>query len=111
MSIFNYLIDDNKLIPEHPEGNIEYKLRLDKKNAENIRKMESQMLWRLSEGKNQNYPIEYNFMKKSLKSISEAHYVLGVFDNGCFGKLECETLNKSIDVFKEIQIILMLKYI
>jgi GTPase len=103
MSIFRYLLEnDNKLIPEHPEGNIEYKLRLDKKNAENIKKMESQMLWRLSEGKNQNYPIEYTFMKKSLKNISEAHYILGIYDNGNLGKLDKETLNKTVDVFKEI---------
>ena len=70
MSIFQYLINNNALIPENPEGNIEYKLRLDLKQEQNIKKTASQMKWRLSEGYHQNYPLEFDFPISTLTELS-----------------------------------------
>ena len=74
MSIFQYLLSNNSLIPENPEGNIEYKLRLDFKQDKDIKKISSQMKWRLSEGKNQNYPLEYTFLTRNNKNINEYNF-------------------------------------
>ena len=102
MSIFQYLINNNALIPENPEGNIEYKLRLDLKQEQNIKKTASQMKWRLSEGYHQNYPLEFDFMNTTNKNINEAHYVIGVYDNGKLGNLNKDIIDKSVDIFKTI---------
>ena len=102
MSIFEYLVNNNALIPENPEGNIEYKLRLDLKQEQNIKKTASQMKWRLSEGYHQNYPLEFDFMNTTNKNINEAHYVIGVYDNGKLGNLNKDIIDKSVDIFKTI---------
>ena len=84
--VINKLLDNYKLINEQFEDNIEYKWRLDSKNNIGIKKLITQMLWRLNEGK-ERY------------GIHEAHYILGIYDSGEEGKLNLEDLNKTIDVF------------
>ncbi len=82
-SIYNTIYNniDNKFRPEVEEGNIEYKWRLDKKDILGIKKLVSQMLWRLNEG----YDMTNNY---------EAHYLLGVYDSGNLGGLsEVELLD------------------
>ena len=49
--LFDSLRIESKLIPENDVGNIEYKLRLDKKDVIGCRKLVSQMVWRLNQGK------------------------------------------------------------
>ena len=68
MSIFNNLLEGDKLKPEIEEGNVEYKLRLDLKTPQLIKKLTSQMLWRLNEGKNNN--LMYDFQKKNINIAS-----------------------------------------
>jgi len=76
---------------ETEEGNIEYKLELDlliingtaEKNK--IIKMTSQLLWRLNEG-------------KISTGKYEAHYFLGVHDDGTIGTISLDKINKSISV-------------
>jgi len=91
MAIFQNLLTDNKmrLIEEDDDGNIEYKWRLDLKTDTSIKKLVSQMLWRLNEG-------------KDLTGTYEAHYVLGVYDNGDLGKLTREDLDVSVKIFNNI---------
>ncbi len=91
MSIITKLLRDDKsgLIEEDDDGNIEYKWKLDSKTELTLKKLTSQLLWRLNEG-------------KELYGIYEAHYVLGVFDNGNFGNLSLEELNLTIDIFKSV---------
>jgi hypothetical protein len=91
MPIINKLLNDDKsgLIEENDDGNIEYKWKLDSKNPLTLKKLSSQLLWRLNEG-------------KELCGIYEAHYVLGVFDNGNLGMLSLDELNKTIDIFKSV---------
>ncbi len=76
MSQYNtiYNEEDKIFMEENDEGNIEYKWRLDYKNEYSLKKLVSQMLWRLNEG-NERY------------GRYEAHYLLGVYDNGTPGKL------------------------
>ena len=99
MSIFNNLLEENKLKPEIEEGNVEYKLRLDLKTPQLIKKLTSQMLWRLNEGKNNN--LMYDFQKKNI-NICEAHYIIGVYDDGKFGNINKNELEVSKNIFKEI---------
>ena len=89
LTTFLYLPDENKFPPENDEGYIEYKLRLDFKDAFRLLKMESQMLYRLTEG------YEYYECYK-------CHYVLGVFDNGTVGDLSEEELDKTYDIFYSV---------
>lgn len=80
-----YLPNEGKLKPEPDKsGNIEYKLRLDRKDAKACTRMVSQMLWRISEGNN------------------EAHYILGVHDDGSFSTISETELNITIGVLKGI---------
>ena len=80
-----YLPAEGKLKPESDKtGNIEYKLRLDKKSTQGCTKMVSQMLWRLSEGNN------------------EAHYILGIYDDGSFSDITETDLNITIGVLRGI---------
>jgi len=97
MSIFYNLIDDNKLLPEKEEGNIEYKLRLDLKTSFSVKKLTSQLLWRLNEGRNKNY--QFDFLKKTINNKVMAHYVLGVYDNGDIGNLSLDELKITKDIF------------
>jgi small GTP-binding protein len=90
MSIFKSLLqnDGKKLIKEDDFGNIEYKLRLDEKGLYRLKQMVTQILWRLYEG------------KESVNRY-EAHYILGVYDDGEFGKLSRDELDISIEIYKE----------
>ncbi|AYV78217.1 MAG: GTPase [Edafosvirus sp.] len=79
---------------ETEEGNVEYKLELDSfgphsSEKNKIIKMTSQMLWRLNEG-------------KILKGKYEAHYLLGVMDDGTIGNISLDKINKSISVIHEV---------
>src|SRR5436190_11039917 len=70
-----YLPLEGKLIPEpDKKGNIEYKLRLDKKDTKKRDNMISQMLWRMNEGRN-------------LYGKYEANYILGIHDDGTFSNM------------------------
>jgi signal recognition particle receptor subunit beta len=91
MSLYKKLLreDESGLIQENDDGYIEYKWRLDLKNINNLKKLVSQLLWRLNEG-------------KEIVGMYEAHYVLGVYDDGSFGKLSKDELDISINIFKNI---------
>ena len=84
-----YIQELNKFHPENDDGNIEYKWRLDTKTNDGIKKIISQMTWRLNEGYENS-------------GIREAHYLLGVYDNGELGNLTEKDLNITIDVFKQV---------
>jgi GTPase len=85
-----YLPTEGKLIPESDKkGNIEYKLRLDKKDMEKRDKMVSQLLWRMNEG--------YNLYGKY-----EAHYILGIHDDGTFSNMTEQDLQLSTNILKNI---------
>lgn len=99
MSIFRQLIIENsngttQFKPENELDNIEYKLSLDSKidgtkNGIPLRRMESQMKWRMSVG-------------KEITGIYQAHYVLGIDDDGNAGCLTDEELNRSYEIFLEV---------
>jgi GTPase len=76
-----YYYDKKKFKSEIEEGNIEYKWRLDTKDVNGLKKIVSQMLWRLNEG----YELINHY---------EAHYLLGVYDSGELGGL---SMNELID--------------
>lgn len=82
-------ITNNKFYPENPEGNIEYKWRIDTKNSLGHTKLLTQLLWRINEG-------------YELNGINEAEYLIGVYDNGKLGELSVDTLIKSINILKKI---------
>src|SRR5437868_9831432 len=85
-----YKPEQGKLIPEPDKsGNIEYKLRLDKKDAEKRDNMVSQMLWRMNEGRN-------------LYGRYEANYILGIHDDGSFSDMTEHDLMKSTNILKGI---------
>jgi GTPase len=83
-----FIPEENKFYPEDHDGNIEYKWRLDTKNDLGVKKLTTQMMWRLNEGYENT-------------GIREAHYLLGVYDNGSLGKLTEEELQYSINIFKD----------
>lgn len=78
-----------EFLPEDDEGYIEYKLRLDTKGKFGLEKLYSQMNWRLEEG-------------QSLLGKKEAHYLLGVTDNGKLGELTIDEINSTFDIFLTI---------
>jgi GTPase len=83
-------LSQNKLLsPEIEDGNVEYKLRLDLKDAPKLKKMASQMLWRMNEG-------------KSLCGKYLAIYVLGIRDNGTPGNISETILNESIKMLNSV---------
>jgi hypothetical protein len=85
-----YKVHTNGYLDEEIEqGFLEYKLRLDKANDSSIKNLASQMLWRVNEGK-----IFYNSYK--------AYYVLGIKDNGKFGNICLDIIDKSIENLKKI---------
>lgn len=91
MSLFESLIislpaDEIRLKPEDEEGFVEYKLRLDTKNKFGLQKMISQMNWRLD--------IGYELLGRR-----EAHYVLGINDDGTLGKLTESEIDDSFKIF------------
>ena len=91
--ILNVLIEKlktNKYLDEEVEyDNIEYKLRLDKMDNAQMKKLESQMLWRINEG-------------KILHNICKAYYVIGIQDNGKLGNINLDIINESINKLKKI---------
>ena len=85
-----YLPKENKLTPEvDNSGNIEYKLRLDKKTCEGRDNMISQLLWRMNEGKNQY-------------GRYEANYIIGVLDDGSFSDITENVLIQSVNILRGI---------
>src|SRR5579872_5643477 len=85
-----YLPKEGKLIPEPDQsGNIEYKLRLDKKDIKKRDNMISQMLWRMNEGRNQY-------------GRYEAHYILGVHDDGTFSDMTEQALAHTTNILRGI---------
>jgi GTPase len=87
--IFNRIYIDDRFIEENDDGNIEYKLRLDTKTDNSIKKLKTQMTWRLTEG----YEIN---------GIENAYYLLGVYDDGTLGNLSEDDIDKNILIFKNI---------
>jgi GTPase len=88
-TIFDKIFVCDKFIEENENGNIEYKLRIDTKNENSIKKFKTQMTWRLSEG----YEIDGN---------ENAFYVIGIYDDGSLGNLSEEDLDKNILIFQNI---------
>jgi len=90
------ILDDESMMslkPEIESGNIEYKLRLDTKNDISVSKTQTQLKWRLSEG-------------KKICGRYEAIYVFGIMDNGSFPSdsetLSEKNMNNTIDVFNKV---------
>lgn len=75
-----------EFLPENDDGNVEYKLRLDTKDRMGLKKIASQMKWRMNEG-------------KELYNLCEAHYILGVADDGTLGGLTKDELDKTYNIF------------
>jgi GTPase len=85
-----YKPSQGKLIPEPDKtGNIEYKLHLSKKDKKAQDNMVSQMLWRMNEGKNKC-------------GRYEAHYILGVHDDGSFSTINERTLNLTTNILRGV---------
>lgn len=95
MSIFDSIIEktyengDIKLYRENDEGNIEYKLQLDTKDTFRLKKLTSQMNYRLDEG-------------KICTGKKEVYYVLGITDDGEIGKLNDEKLSNTYRIFEKV---------
>ncbi|VBB17899.1 GTPase [Yasminevirus sp. GU-2018] len=85
-----YLPAEGKLKPEPDKtGNIEYKLRLDKKDVERRDNMVSQMLWRMNNGRNEF-------------GRYEAHYILGINDDGTFSDISEAVLTTTMNIFRGV---------
>lgn len=94
MSIFDSLIvskpnEEFKLREESEDDYIEYKLRLDSKTKYGIDRLISQMNYRFDIG-------------KMLLKRKEAHYILGICDNGSLGKLNEIEIDKTFAIFSKI---------
>lgn len=94
MNIFNSLIishpnEELRLREENEDDYVEYKLRLDTKTKYGIDRLISQMNYRLDIG-------------KSLLRKKEAHYVLGICDNGTLGRLTEEEIDKTFSIFSKV---------
>lgn len=85
----SYIFGNLPIPSEIEEGNIEYKQRLDKKDLFKIKKMASQMLWRLNEGKN----ICGNYV---------AHYYIGINDDGSIENLSEDIIDASIKILENV---------
>ncbi len=88
-SLFEQLSTDKKLDDEVEVGNIEYKLRLDKKDENGIKKLEAQLIWRVYEG-------------KFFTGTAKAYYVIGIRDNGCLGYIDKCVVKSSVSVLCEL---------
>lgn len=83
-------IDTQKPIPtEIEEGNIEYKLRLDLKDHISLKKLISQLSWRLNEN-------------QQITGRSEASYYLGIMDDGTVGNITEDVIDESINILKKM---------
>jgi GTPase len=87
----NYIEKKIPIPREIEMGNIEYKRRLDLKDKHKLKKMVSQMLWRLNEG-------------KIINGKCEASYYLGINDDGSFGHIDEQALTESIEILKNVAI-------
>jgi len=88
-SLISKIETNGCLDEEIEEGYLEYKLRLDRADENIIKKLASQMLWRINEGKN-----IYNTYK--------AYYVIGIKDDGKFGYIDREIMDTSLINFKKV---------
>lgn len=86
-TIINRIFINDHFIEESDDGNIEYKLRLDLKNEISIKKLKTQMTWRLTEG----YEIN---------GYDNAFYLLGVYDDGSLGNLTESEIYKNIKILQ-----------
>lgn len=91
MNVFNSLIiskdgEPLKLKPESEDDYIEYKLRLDTKTKFGIDRLISQMNYRFDVG------------KATIKK-KEAHYILGICDNGTLGGLSENEIDETFSIF------------
>ena len=85
-----YLPSEKRFIPENDRsGNIEYKLRLDKKDIKKRDNMIAQMLWRMGEGYNKY-------------GIYEANYILGIHDDVTFSDMSYNELKHTTNILKGI---------
>jgi len=91
--MFSKLVDklqhEHKLDEESETNNIEYKLRLDKKEKFILKKMGTQMKWRIELG--------YEIL-----GCYEAIYILGINNNGTIGNLTEDELNTTNNIFISI---------
>jgi small GTP-binding protein len=78
-----------RLLPEVEEGNIEYKRQLNNASVIRNRKLTSQMLWRMDEGKRNN-------------GIPDAIYYIGIDDDGKISGLSIKELNDSLNNFYKL---------
>lgn len=81
--------EEIRLRQESEEDNVEYKLRLDTKTNLGKKRLLSQLNYRLDVG-------------KTLYGKKEAHYVLGICDDGSLGKLNEQEIDDSFSVLSEI---------
>lgn len=92
--MFNSLIislpgQEIRLKPENEDDYVEYKLRLDSKTKFGKQKLLSQLNYRLDVG-------------KMLLGRKEAHYVLGICDDGTLGKLNEKEIDETFSVFSDV---------
>ena len=92
--IFNSLIVSNpseelRLREENEDDNVEYKLRLDSKTKFGRQKLMSQLNYRLEIG-------------RALTGKKEAHYVLGIRDDGHLGKLTESEIDETFSIFSNV---------
>ena len=78
-----------KFVAEDEDGYTEYKLTLLTKTKHGLKKIISQLIWRLENG-------------KELLGSTEAHYVLGINDDGSLGKLTESDVDKSFIILMNI---------
>jgi GTPase len=83
------LIESYNMPPEVEIGNIEYKYDLSNVDTEKKRKMPSQMLWRLAEG-------------KKLVDRYECIYFIGVSDDGKLYNPKLDSIENSIMILEQI---------
>ena len=85
-----YNKDQKKLLAEIEQGsNIEYKLHISQNSNERMERLTNQMLWRMQEG--------HNIVGKY-----EAHYIIGVNDNGSIGSVSEINLCKTRTILKRV---------
>ena len=88
-SLISKIETNGCLDEEIEEGYLEYKLRLDRADEKIIKKLASQMLWRINEG-------------KQIYNTYKAYYVIGIKDDGKFGYIEREIMDISLINFKKV---------
>lgn len=95
LEVFNTLIQSINqsnvptFLPEDDDGFIEYKLRLDNIDGDKVKRMISQLKFRLGE----SYLLTNKYC---------AYYLLGVDDYGKVGKIGLNAMNKTLEVLNNI---------